>query len=73
MKKQRSRVIDMRYHWTVDRVAQQQFDIIWEPGVTNLADYYTKHRRYGNAPLLCYISLRCPTGNLYCFLHPRQW
>ena len=43
MKKQRSRVIDMRYHWTIDRVAQQQFDIIWEPGVTNLADYYTKH------------------------------
>ena len=43
MKKQRSRVIDMRFHWTIDRVAQQQFDIIWEPGITNLADYYTKH------------------------------
>ena len=43
MKKQRSRVIDMRYHWTIDRVAQQQFDIIWEPGIMNLADYFTKH------------------------------
>ena len=43
MKKQRSRVIDMRYHWTIDRVAQKQFQIIWEPGIKNLADYFTKH------------------------------
>jgi hypothetical protein len=34
---------DMRYHWLRDRVAQEQFRIFWEKGLTNLADYFTKH------------------------------
>jgi hypothetical protein len=43
IKQQRSRAIDMRYHWVRDRVQQKHFNVYWAPGSTNLADYFTKH------------------------------
>ena len=43
IKQNRSKAIDMRFYWLKDRVEQGQFRIYWEPGHTNLADYYTKH------------------------------
>jgi hypothetical protein len=43
IKQKRSKVIDMRFYWLKDRVKQGQFRIYWEPGHTNLADYYNKH------------------------------
>ena len=39
----RSKAIDMRFYWLQCRQQQEQFDIYWEPGKTNLADYFTKH------------------------------
>ena len=33
----------MRFYWLRDRVKQKQFDVYWEPGINNLADYTTKH------------------------------
>ena len=39
----RSKSWDMRYYWLRDCMTQQQFDIVWEAGVTNEADYFTKH------------------------------
>ena len=39
----RSKSWDMRYYWLRDRTNQQQFDIQWEKGASNNADYYTKH------------------------------
>ncbi len=33
----------MRFHWLRNREAQRQIKIIWRPGKTNLADYFTKH------------------------------
>ena len=39
----RTKAIDMRFHWLRDREAQEQFNIYWRPGNTNLADYFTKH------------------------------
>jgi hypothetical protein len=41
-KVKKSKAMDMRYHWIRDRVQQGQFKIIWQPGGTNLADYFTK-------------------------------
>lgn len=38
----KSKAMDMRYHWIRDRVQQGQFKVIWQPGGTNLADYFTK-------------------------------
>ena len=38
----RSKAMDMRFYWIVDRVKQGQFKVYWERGITNLADYFTK-------------------------------
>jgi hypothetical protein len=35
--------MDMRFHWLRCREAQKQFRFFWNPGKTNLADYWTKH------------------------------
>ena len=43
LKTKRSKSWDMRYHWLVDRVKNQDFCISWEKGSNNLADYHTKH------------------------------
>ena len=43
IKQQRSRAIDMRYHWVRDQVDQQRFTVKWLPSKQNWADYYTKH------------------------------
>ena len=43
IKQKRSKAIDMRFYWLRDRQEQGQFDIYWEPGKHNLADYFTKH------------------------------
>ena len=43
IKKKRSTTIDMRFYWIHDRTSQGQFLIYWQPGITNLGDYYTKH------------------------------
>ena len=37
-----SKAIDMRFYWVQDRVAQNQFIVIWRAGITNLADFFTK-------------------------------
>ena len=43
IKQKRSKAIDMRFYWLQDRVQQGMFDVYWEPGLNNLADYPTKH------------------------------
>lgn len=43
MRQKRSKAWDMRYHWIRDRVAQEQFEIFWDKGTNNYADYFTKH------------------------------
>ena len=43
IKQKRSRTFDRQYWWLKDREAQLQFNIVWEPGIYNLADYFTKH------------------------------
>jgi hypothetical protein len=39
----RTKAMDMRFEWLLDRAQQGQFKIYWRPGKTNLADYFTKH------------------------------
>jgi hypothetical protein len=52
----KSKAIDMRFHWVRDRIQQGQFKCYWCPGVTNLADFFTKalpvHRHAEIKPLL---------------------
>jgi hypothetical protein len=39
----RTKAMDMRFEWLLDREQKQQFKIYWRPGKSNLADYFTKH------------------------------
>jgi hypothetical protein len=43
VKQRRSKAIDMRFYWLIDRSDQKQFKIHWRKGADNNADYYTKH------------------------------
>jgi hypothetical protein len=38
----RSRCMDMRFYWIMDRIKQGQFLLSWAPGLQNLADFFTK-------------------------------
>ena len=48
MRVKRSKSWDMKYNWLRDRSAQQQFNILWDKGIYNLADYFTKHHPPGH-------------------------
>jgi len=39
---QKSKSMDMRFHWIRDRVRQHQFTVTWKKGSENVADYFTK-------------------------------
>ena len=39
----RTKAMDMQFHWLRDRECQDQLRIYWQPGPTNMGDYYTKH------------------------------
>ena len=43
IKQKRSKAIDMRFYWLRDRYEQKQFNVFWESGKYNLANYRTKH------------------------------
>jgi len=43
IKQKKTKAIDMRYYWIIDRCNQKQYFIIWRRGKTNLADYFSKH------------------------------
>jgi hypothetical protein len=38
-----SKAMDMRFYWVKDIVEQDQFNVGWAPGDTNMGDYFTKH------------------------------
>jgi hypothetical protein len=57
-KVRKSKAIDMRFHWIRDRCDQGQFNIQWEPGSANLADYFTKTH-----PVSYYIEKRATYVN----------
>jgi hypothetical protein len=35
--------MDIRFYWVKDRVEQDQLNVGWSPGDTNMGDYFTKH------------------------------
>ena len=43
MRAKRSKSWDMKWNWLRERTAQDQFEVRWEKGATNQADYFTKH------------------------------
>ena len=43
MREKKSKSWDMKYNWLRDQQTQDQFEIKWQKGSTNMADYLTKH------------------------------
>ena len=43
IKQRRTKAMDMRFNWILDRSTQKHFNVLWKPGKINLADYFTKH------------------------------
>jgi hypothetical protein len=38
-----TKAMDIILYWVNDRVEQDQFNVDWAPGDTNIGDYFTKH------------------------------
>jgi hypothetical protein len=43
VQQKRSKAMDMRFYWVKYTVEQDQFNVGWAPGDTNMGDYLTKH------------------------------
>ena len=43
LRPKRTKAMDMRFEWLLDREQKKQFKIYWKPGKTTLTDYFTKH------------------------------
>ena len=67
-KQQRSRAIDMQFHWLRNRVKQKQFNVHWKPAQLNHADCFTKHHapihHQRVRPLCVYHPQRTPQALL---------
>jgi hypothetical protein len=67
-KQKRSKAMDMRFHWTCDRVRQGQFHTAWRKGILNKADCFSKHHpaaRHGD--LRSAHLHEAPSRNSNCF------
>ena len=67
VKLNRTKSIDMRFHWIRDRVRQGQFVVEWHQGANNLADFFTKplpvHIHQAILPFL--VNTPVPSQNLH--------
>ena len=67
VKLNRTKSIDMRFHWIRDRVRQGQFVVEWRQGANNLADFFTKplpvHIHQAIMPFLVHTPV--PSQNLH--------
>ena len=43
LKQKRGKAWDVRYHWLSEQQRNKKFNIFWDKGSNNLADYHTKH------------------------------
>ena len=66
VKQKRSKAIDMRFYWIVDRIKQNMFLVHWRKGLENLADYFTKHHSPAHHRLV-------RSWYLLCLQHARQF
>jgi hypothetical protein len=67
IKQRRSKAIDMCFYWVRDCIRQNQFQIHWKKGSTNLADYYTKHHPVTHHKAMQPVYYKDPVKtNTYC-------
>ncbi len=65
VKQKRSKSMDMRFYWIRDRVRQGHFQVFWQPGKQNRADYYTKHHHVKHHIKMRPHALQMETSNRY--------
>ena len=53
VKKQRLGLMEMRFFWISDKVAQDMYLLSWHPGQENLADYQSKHHAGAHRVAVC--------------------
>ena len=63
IKQKRSKAMDMRFHWIQDIILQEQFNVFWKPGPTNLGDFHSKHHPTPHHIQVRYTNLREPHGS----------
>ena len=71
MQQKRSKSIDMKFHWLKDQATNHnKIAIEWSPGLTNLADYFTKHHTAKHhkhvRPIYLYIKGKSPSSLQGC-------
>ena len=59
VKRQRSRMFEMRYFYCCDQVEKRYFSVMWAPGLENLADYPSKHHPPAHHKHVRPIYLHC--------------
>ena len=59
VKRQRSRMFEMRYFYCCDQVEKGYFSVVWAPGLENLADYPSKHHPAAHHKHVRPIYLHC--------------
>ena len=59
VKRQRSRMFEMRYFYCCDQVEKRYFSVVWAPGLENLADYPSKHHPPAHHKHVRPIYLHC--------------
>ena len=65
VKQRKSKSMDMKLWWLIDRIQQKQFKVSWAPGKYNLADYFSKkhpakhHRKV--RPIYVYMKNESPS------------
>jgi hypothetical protein len=63
VKQKRSKAMDMRFYWIRDRVRQGQFKVYWQRGITNKADYFTKHHARTHHSDMRNVYFQPPSAN----------
>ena len=52
IKQKQLKTINMHFYWIRGRTSQGRFLIYWQPGITNLGDYHTKHHSSAHHQLM---------------------
>ncbi len=76
VKPKRTKSIDMRFHWIRDRIRQGQFNVRWQQGSDNLANFFTKalsvHHHQRLMPLLVSVPTTSGDSTQHITAHARR-
>jgi len=62
-----SKAVDMCFYWICNCLQQGQFHTFWQPGITNWADYFSKHHAPAHHQAMCPTYLLSSIQAACCF------